>query len=209
MDVPPSANDWPWTDELDAPIAAPDSHRLLFENDRVRVLEVVIAAGAREPEHTHGWPSVMIVDEPPDLARGSHKAPVTESRIPRALRDWPRRLEDARADTDAGAGRPASRCSHAGAPRLYGSPLGDHASKASSAIKAPAAPSSRPAHTTATFPRVTQLRLAHAAVTPAPRNKHDVRLGRASVCRSRTPAPTPAPSPPIPAPSTKASVGPP
>jgi quercetin dioxygenase-like cupin family protein len=50
--------------ELDALIAAPDSHRLLFENDRVRVLEVVIEPGAREPEHTHRWPSVMIVDRP-------------------------------------------------------------------------------------------------------------------------------------------------
>lgn len=62
--MPPSASEWPWTGELDALVAAPDSHRLLFENDRVRVLEVVIAAGAREPEHTHRWPSVMIVDEP-------------------------------------------------------------------------------------------------------------------------------------------------
>ena len=64
MDVPPSASEWSWAVELDALIAAPESHRLLFENDRVRVLEVVIAAGAREPEHTHRWPSVMIVDQP-------------------------------------------------------------------------------------------------------------------------------------------------
>jgi methylmalonyl-CoA/ethylmalonyl-CoA epimerase len=55
---------WSWPCELDALIAAPDSHRLLFENDRVRVLEVVIESGAREPEHTHRWPSVMIVDRP-------------------------------------------------------------------------------------------------------------------------------------------------
>jgi hypothetical protein len=51
-----------WPPELDALIAAPDSHRLLFENDRVRVLEILIEPGAREPEHTHQWPSVMIVD---------------------------------------------------------------------------------------------------------------------------------------------------
>lgn len=64
MDVRPLANEWPWPRELDALIAAPDSHRLLFENERVRVLEVVIEPGAREPEHTHRWPSVMIVDQP-------------------------------------------------------------------------------------------------------------------------------------------------
>lgn len=79
MNVPPSANDWPWTDELDALIAAPDSHRLLFENDRVRVLEVVIAAGAREPEHTHRWPSVMIVDEPARIRYYEHGVPTFES----------------------------------------------------------------------------------------------------------------------------------
>jgi hypothetical protein len=55
---------WPWPDTMDALLAAPASHRVLLDNDRVRVLEVVIEAGAREPEHTHQAPSVMIVDEP-------------------------------------------------------------------------------------------------------------------------------------------------
>jgi len=49
---------------MDAVVAAPGSHRVLFENDDVRVLEVTIAAGHREPEHTHRDPSVMIVDGP-------------------------------------------------------------------------------------------------------------------------------------------------
>jgi plastocyanin len=49
---------------MDALQAAPDSHHILVDNDRVRVLEVVIEPGAREPEHTHQAPSVMIVDEP-------------------------------------------------------------------------------------------------------------------------------------------------
>ena len=55
---------WPWPETMDALIAAPASHRVLLENDRVRVLEVVIEPGAREPEHTHQAASVMIVDEP-------------------------------------------------------------------------------------------------------------------------------------------------
>lgn len=56
--------DWPWPDSLDAAIAAPDSHAVLLENDQVRVVRVYIPPGTREPEHTHRWASVMIVDRP-------------------------------------------------------------------------------------------------------------------------------------------------
>jgi hypothetical protein len=55
---------WPWPETMDALAAAPASHRVLLENERVRVLAVVIEAGTREPEHTHQAASVMIVDEP-------------------------------------------------------------------------------------------------------------------------------------------------
>jgi hypothetical protein len=58
---------WPWPQTMDAPLAAPASHRVLLENDRVRVLEVVIEPGTREPEHTHQAASVMIVDEPAQI----------------------------------------------------------------------------------------------------------------------------------------------
>jgi len=57
-------NGWNWPPSTDAVVAAPESHRVLFENDDVRVLEVTIPAGHREPEHTHREPSVMIVDGP-------------------------------------------------------------------------------------------------------------------------------------------------
>lgn len=68
QDVDPNSNAqvdpaWPWGDEHDAVAAAPDSHRVLLENDRVRVLEVIIRPGEREPPHTHRWPSVMTVTE--------------------------------------------------------------------------------------------------------------------------------------------------
>jgi hypothetical protein len=55
---------WLWPDTMDALLAAPASHRVLLENDRIRVLEVVIEPGTREPEHTHQAASVMIVDGP-------------------------------------------------------------------------------------------------------------------------------------------------
>jgi hypothetical protein len=52
---------------MDAPLAAPASHRVVLENERVRVLEVTIEPGVREPEHTHQAASVMIVDEPAQI----------------------------------------------------------------------------------------------------------------------------------------------
>ena len=55
---------WPWPPELDALLAAPASHRVLLETSQVRVLDVVIEPGTREPEHTHQAPSVMIIDSP-------------------------------------------------------------------------------------------------------------------------------------------------
>ncbi|WP_221444720.1 hypothetical protein [Caulobacter sp. YL-Caulobacter] len=44
---------------FDAVAAAPGSHRVLLENDSVRVLRVTIEPGASEPVHDHAWPSVM------------------------------------------------------------------------------------------------------------------------------------------------------
>ena len=59
----PIGDDWCWPPEMDGVIAAPETHHVLFENDVVRVLEVAIAAGQREPEHTHRMPGVMIADQ--------------------------------------------------------------------------------------------------------------------------------------------------
>lgn len=49
-----------WPDELDAVRAAPDSHKVLFENAMIRVLEVSIPPGTKEPFHVHRWPSIFI-----------------------------------------------------------------------------------------------------------------------------------------------------
>lgn len=48
-----------WTPANDALAAAPENHKLLFENDDVRVLEVTVEPGVREPLHAHRYPSVM------------------------------------------------------------------------------------------------------------------------------------------------------
>jgi hypothetical protein len=45
----------------DAVQAAPNSHKVIFENTLVRVLEVTVpAAGETEPMHHHRWPSFFL-----------------------------------------------------------------------------------------------------------------------------------------------------
>jgi hypothetical protein len=53
---------WEWGDEKDAMIASPQNHRILFENQEIRILDVIINPGEREELHTHRWKSVFIVD---------------------------------------------------------------------------------------------------------------------------------------------------
>jgi len=74
---------WPWPAAMDAVAAAPASHRVVLDNDRVRVLEVVIEPGAREPEHTHQAPSVMIIDEPAPTRYYQGGTLLSESPAPR------------------------------------------------------------------------------------------------------------------------------
>ena len=49
------------TDELDGVVAAPDHHKVIFENEAVRVLEVTIRAGDTTPLHTHLRPTLNYV----------------------------------------------------------------------------------------------------------------------------------------------------
>jgi hypothetical protein len=42
-------------------VAAPDHHTLLFENERVRVLDTRISAGDKTPVHMHRWPAALYV----------------------------------------------------------------------------------------------------------------------------------------------------
>jgi hypothetical protein len=53
------AQAWKWADSLDAVKAAPNSHKIIFENDEIRILEVTLNPYAFEPVHTHQFPSVM------------------------------------------------------------------------------------------------------------------------------------------------------
>ncbi|MFD1787178.1 hypothetical protein ACFSC3_06315 [Sphingomonas floccifaciens] len=45
--------------DLDAVAAAPNNHRVILENDQVRVLQVTVMPGETEAVHEHRWPSVI------------------------------------------------------------------------------------------------------------------------------------------------------
>ena len=82
-------NGWPWPDTLDAVVAAPGSHRVVFENERTRVLEVMIGTGQREPTHTHRWPSVMLVDRPTSIrSYAGNKLTYTSPEQPSHGKSW-------------------------------------------------------------------------------------------------------------------------
>lgn len=57
----------PWPASLDAVKAAPEVHKVILENEHVRVLEVTIAPHRREPIHAHCWPSTLYVLQTGDI----------------------------------------------------------------------------------------------------------------------------------------------
>lgn len=50
-----------WFTELDALIASPQHHKLLFENEFVRVLDTNIPAGETTNVHTHCYPASLYI----------------------------------------------------------------------------------------------------------------------------------------------------
>lgn len=59
--------------DFDAVAAAPNSHQVLMEDDKIRVLRVEIAPGAMEPVHDHRWPSVMYFQQPQPITYIAYK----------------------------------------------------------------------------------------------------------------------------------------
>jgi hypothetical protein len=52
---------WNWDDSLDALIASPGHHKLLFENSSVRVLDTLIRPGEMTAIHTHRYPASLYI----------------------------------------------------------------------------------------------------------------------------------------------------
>jgi hypothetical protein len=62
-------DNWQWPEELDALKAAPQHHKLLFENEIVRVLDTCIPPGEITAVHTHKWPASLYVISWSDFIR--------------------------------------------------------------------------------------------------------------------------------------------
>jgi hypothetical protein len=69
MMEPENTTLWPWPDELDALTADPQHHKLLFENEYVRVLDTCIPPGATTNVHTHRFPAALYVISWSDFIR--------------------------------------------------------------------------------------------------------------------------------------------
>lgn len=56
-----TGNTWPWPYQMDALLASPQHHRLLMENDKVRVMDTCIPPGESTSLHTHQWPASLYI----------------------------------------------------------------------------------------------------------------------------------------------------
>jgi hypothetical protein len=52
-----------WPTQLDGVVAAPEHHKVLIENDEVRVVETIVRARDRTPVHTHPKTVFVVVSE--------------------------------------------------------------------------------------------------------------------------------------------------
>jgi hypothetical protein len=68
---------WLWPDSLDAVLAAPDHHTVIFENTFVRVLDTRISRGDTVPLHTHRWPGVLQIVSWSDVVRRNEHGTIT------------------------------------------------------------------------------------------------------------------------------------
>jgi hypothetical protein len=53
---------WSYPASLDAVTASPNNHKVLYEDENIRFLEVNVRPGEKEKLHDHQWSSVFIVD---------------------------------------------------------------------------------------------------------------------------------------------------
>lgn len=54
-----------WDKKLDGPIAASGNHKVIFENNNIRVQSVTVPPGTEEPYHLHPYYSILVVDSTP------------------------------------------------------------------------------------------------------------------------------------------------
>lgn len=57
-----------WNPKLEATRSGTRNHKVIFENDDIRVLSVTVRPGETEKLHHHQWPSVLVIDSLTRLA---------------------------------------------------------------------------------------------------------------------------------------------
>ena len=86
-----NSNPATWDPALDAVVAAPKHHRVIFENERLRVLEVTLEHEDEEPVHLHRWPSVFVFDQVQgpvhDMAPDGTQMPPNRD-VMKAIQSW-------------------------------------------------------------------------------------------------------------------------
>jgi hypothetical protein len=60
--APGHVGGWDHPDSVDSVSAAPPNHRVVYEDDRIRLLDVTVLPGEKEPLHGHKYPSVFAFD---------------------------------------------------------------------------------------------------------------------------------------------------
>jgi len=69
MKTTQTKENWPWPAELDALSADPGHHKLLLENDKVRVLDTCVKPGEMTEFHTHELPATLYIISWSDFIR--------------------------------------------------------------------------------------------------------------------------------------------
>lgn len=52
-----------WDPALDAVVAAPANHKVIFEHEKLRVLEALLSPGEEEPVRHHRRHSIFVLDQ--------------------------------------------------------------------------------------------------------------------------------------------------
>ena len=71
---------YPWPDELDGVAADPGHHHVMFENDEVRVLKTVVAAGDTTLVHWHPKTVMYVVSGEHFVRYNEHDEVMTDTR---------------------------------------------------------------------------------------------------------------------------------
>jgi len=76
MEKSSNSTEWEWPDDLDALTAAPQHHKLLFENEFVRVLDTRIPPNEITAIHTHRFSASLYILSWSDFVRLDDKGNV-------------------------------------------------------------------------------------------------------------------------------------